>query len=793
MLVSYRWVTEFADINAPAEELARRLTFSGLEVEGIEHVGALSERIIVAEVVSKEPHPSRDKLSVVEVSTGAGTTQVVCGAPNCPGPGGRVVLAQVGAALRDITLTPRELGGVMSEGMLVSEDELGIGPDKEGILILNDVTDAPLGTPVSRALHLEDWIIDISVTPNRPDALGHRGIAREAAMLFDVPFSPPALPPTLESGPSVRELVTVEILNGDACPRYGAAVVSDVSIGPSPFSLRYRLHTLGIRPISNLVDVTNLILLEYGQPIHAFDLDRLRGSGIVVRRAEAGERMKTLDEVERVFEPEDLLICDREGPVAVAGVMGGLDTGVTESTRRVLIECAYFNPSGIRRTSKHLKLSSDSSYRFERGADPNIGPEVVAATAAMMVGLAGGHKAPAQIDCYPNPIEPKIVSFRPSRCNALIGVTVPTSEIRRLLTGLGAAVTGTDELLQVTVPTFRPDIEREVDLIEEVVRLRGFEDVPAKLPRIKCQKPERREFESVRRAKEILASLGLRESVSYSFVSKSQLELFHNADATVSIANPLSSERATMRTTLVPGLVENLKRAQSRFLAGIGQFEVARTFHDSGAELPREVTRAAAVMAGPVPAWVGEVERHYDFYDIKGVLEGFLFEYSGCRPLLEPSKAIAYLHPAKACEVLIDGAPVGVMGEIHPEILSSLKLPMGALVFEVEIEHLSRRVPPHATALPEFPFMTRDVALLVDETLDAGPIRNALESAGGELVEQVRIFDIYSGKGIPEGKKSLAFSIVYRASDRTLVDDEVDAVFNKAVLEVSTQFGAVRR
>lgn len=503
--------------------------------------------------------------------------------------------------------------------------------------------------------------------------------------------------------------------------------------------------------------------------------------------------MTTLDEVERVFVSDDLLICDRGRPVAVAGVMGGLDTGVTETTSRVLIECAYFEPSGIRRTSKRLKLSSDASYRFERGVDPNLGPAVLEAAAAAMVELAGGHKAPSRIDRYPGPIAPKVVSFRPSRCRALIGVDIETEEMRGLLAGLGATVTGTDDRLEVEVPTYRPDIEREVDLIEEVIRLHGFEDVPAMLPRLACQKPDRERFEAVRAAKEILAALGLSEAVSYSFVSRSLLELFGEAEAVVAIANPLSSERSQMRTSLVPGLVENLRRAHSRFLNGVSQFEVARTFHDVGETLPREVTRAAAVLAGPVPAWVGEVERVYDIYDAKGIVEEFLFRYGGMRPTFEPSDSVPYLHPRSACRTLVDGKPVGAMGEIHPGILSKMKLQRGAIAFELDIEDLYRKRPPCATALPEFPPMSRDVALLVDDYQDAGPISEALLSACGDLAETVRIFDIYTGQGIPEGKKSLAFSVSYRAIDRTLTDDEVDAVHNRAVATVASTFKAQRR
>lgn len=795
MLASCRWICELSGVHASAQELADRLTFAGLEVEGVEPVGQLSDKIVLAKVVSKESHPSRDKLSVVEVDTGTGCVQVVCGAANCPGEGGLVVLAGVGARIGSFEISSRELAGVMSEGMLASEEELGIGSDGDGILVLNGETDAPLGTPITRALDLEDWILDVGITPNRPDALGHRGVAREAAMLFGLPFSPPkTAKPAPVAGNSIDSLASVAVEAPDLCPRYGAAVLTGVTSKPSPFKVRYRLYNLGLRSISNLVDVTNLILFEYGQPIHAFDLDKLAGATIVVRRAREKESMKTLDEIERVFGADDLLICDENGPVAVAGVMGGLDTGVTEETKRVLIECAYFSPGTVRRTSKRLKLSSDSSYRFERGVDPNLGPEVLEATVNQMVALAGGSRAPGLIDCYPAPIESRVIPFRPARYEALIGCEATPAELRRILEGIGAEVNGSGPSIEVRVPTSRPDIEREVDLVEEVLRVKGFEGLETRLPRIRCVAPNRPSFEAHRRAKQMLAALGLQEAITYSFVPGEMLALLGMDEKTVKIANPLSKERATMRTSLLPGLLESLKRATTRFLPGVRQFEVARTFHDVGAELPEEVLRAAAILSGPAPRWVGEEARPLDFFDAKGILVKFLTEYAGRPPGIAPANDIACFHPKRACRVHMDGERIGVLGEIHPDILGKLKLPRGAQVFEVAIEALWRnRKVCEARAVPEFPSMVRDVALLVDERQDSAPIGEALLHACGALAVHVGIFDVYSGKGIPEGKKSLAFSVTYRAADRTLTDDEVDGIHKNAVKIVEERFAASQR
>jgi phenylalanyl-tRNA synthetase beta chain len=795
MLISHRWIRELTGIDAEPEELARKLTFSGLEVEGVETIPAHFEKIVVGEILSRSPHPERDRLSVVEVSSGEGQLTVVCGAPNCPGPGGRVVLALPGARVGDVTIERRKLGGVESSGMICSEMELGIGPDHEGILVLPDgEIEAAAGTPIGEALGLGDAILEIGVTPNRPDALSHRGVAREVALLYGKPFEPAPVSSPREDGRRADELATVEIVDARGCPRYGAAVVLGVRVGPSPFRVRYRLHNLGLRPISNLVDMTNWIVLEYGQPLHAFDLDELEGKKIIVRKARDGEKMTTLDEVERQLTADDLLICDGARPVAVAGVMGGLDTGITEGTRSLLIECAYFEPSGIRRTSKRLKLSSESSYRFERGVDPAQVPEVLLAATSMSVALAGGKKAPGLIDRYPVPIEPRRVEMRPARFTQVMGYEVAAGRMREIFAGLGAEVSEKDEALEVTVPTARPDITREIDLIEEVARIHGLHEVRSELPRIRCLAPQRQEFEAGRRAREILSALGLSEAICYSFVPGSWLEELGAADKVVTIANPLNSERATMRTTLLGGLIDNLARAHSRFLPGIKQFEVGRTFHEEGEELPREVLRAAGILSGPAESWIGEGRRALDVYDAKGIVEAFVRELSGAAPAFEASEDLPGMHPKRALVVKVGAEVVGKVGELHPRALEGRKLGPGACVFELDIETLwARRTRPRAEEIASYPPLTRDVSLLVDEGLDAGLVEDALRDAAGELASEVRLIDIYRGEGIRGGKKSITLSVTYRSKDRTLTDEEVDGVHVAAVALLESRFDATQR
>lgn len=789
MLASYKWLCELAGFTPGPKELEEKLTFSGLEVAEVLHRQDEFENIVIAKVVEKQAHPKSKKLSLVKVDDGQVIIDVVCGAANCPGPGGIVVLAKVGAKIGEFTIEPRKVAGYPSEGMLCSEEELNIGPPSDGIIVL-DNDDVPLGTKVVEALELEDWIFELEVTPNRPDALYHRGLVREMCLLFDKPFSPVSrsAAPFIEK--KVDGVIDVQIRAADAAPRYAASVVEGVNVGDSPFALRYRLHNLGIRPISNIVDITNSILMEYGQPLHAFDLDKLEGKRIIVRRATDGEQMTTLDDVERTFSSDDLLICDGIKPVAIAGVMGGLDTEVTSSTENILIECAYFNPSSVRRTSKKQKLSSESSYRFERGVDPNHEPQVLAAANSFICELTGGNALSGIVDCYPNPIEPIEVLFRPSRYGAIMGHQVEPDIMERIINGLGATSVAEQQNFRVSIPTFRPDMEREIDIIEEIARLVGMDQIVAVLPRIQCQIPRRNEFEDAKRAKEILSSFGLMESITYSFVSKQLLALLSCAEGALDIANPLNAQRASMRTTLLAGLLENLKRTRSRYMDTFAQFEVARTYHQADGDLPKEVLRVAALLDGAAPHWVGESQRKYDYYDVKGVVSRFCQMLVGSSPVIEQKSDVPYMHPKRCCQVIVNNICVGVMGELHPAVLKELKLTNGAVGFELDLSLLcTNKEIPQAQTLSDFPPMVRDVAVVAPESQDVGPVMDAFVAVGDELISGVKLFDIYRGDKMDAGMKSIAFSVQYRSNDRTLTDKEVDLVHQKAVGGICKQFG----
>jgi phenylalanyl-tRNA synthetase beta chain len=826
MLVSFRWLQELCPVDASVAEVAQRLSLAGLEVEAMEEKGKGLANVVVAEVRARTPHPKHDKLTLVTVFDGEDEHEVVCGAQNVPQPGGRVLLARVGAVLPNgMEIAARKVGGVESNGMICSEAELEIGSDADGIVVVEPELDALPGTPVASALDLQDVILDIGLTPNRPDCLGHVGIAREIGVLFGAGYkvrkaagpqrtfaagdafqadSPTTqLTPLWDSesetvdAPELPE-VSVEIADGDRCPRYGAALVSGVTVAPSPFWLRYRLHNLGLRALSNVVDATNLILLEWGHPIHGFDLVQLRGSKVEVRLAEDGEKMATLDGIERTFTADDLLICDGEGPVAVAGVMGGLDSEINDDTTNVLIECAYFDPRSIRRTSRRLGLQTDSSYRFERGVDPEAVPRVLASAASLIADLGGGAAATTAIDRIAKPHEPRRIRFRPSRAAKLLGTPVSQAESEKILVSLGCklAEQGDDEIV-AEVPSWRPDLAREVDLIEEVARVHGYDEIPTAVPRVHPSEtgtPSLLRFEDAFRVAGVTA--GLYEAVNYGFVSAEELQKARVSTNAVALANPLSEERAVMRTSLLPGLTEAATRAQRHGATEVRLFELARTFEPTGEELPHEHTVFAIALAGDRPGWIGG-ERTFDLYDGKGVIRAIVDSLLGLTPELVPGDVPTFMHPKRSAVVSLEGRPIGFVGEIHPDVGDDLDL-VGRVVYaELDVRALhaisEEAGPTQAQGLPKFPAVTRDIAMLVGDRFTAGEIATALRDASNGLAESVELFDLYRGDQIPDGHRSLAFRVTYRDSEATLTDKRVDKVHASLAKVAGDRFDATIR
>jgi|UniRef100_A0A7C5AL75 phenylalanyl-tRNA synthetase beta chain len=797
MRLSINWLKDFVDLPVSPEELAERLTLAGFEVEGLEKVEPDFSGVVVARAARVDPHPNADRLTVVAVEDGRRTWQVVCGAPDVSA--GRLYpFAPPGAVIsKGRELKAVKIRGVLSEGMLLAEDELGISSDHTTLMAIPQ--DLPLGQDLAAALQFTDVVLEVSVTPNRPDCLSVLGLAREVAALFRLPLRHPQV--DFPEGPeSIEQFAKVTILAPVACPRYAARLITDLKVAPSPFWMRQRLKLAGLRPINNLVDVTNYVLLELGQPLHAFDFDRLAGGHIVVRFPHQGEdTFVTLDSQERRVDPETLFICDEAKPVALAGIMGGQDSEVTESTRRVLLESAYFNPPHIRRAAKRLGLSTESSYRFERGVDPDGVIRALERAAQLMAQLGEGRVLKGRLDVYPTPVPRPRLTLRVSRTNQVLGTNYPPDKVEDLLKALHLPVIVFDsDTLVVQVPSHRGDLTREIDLIEEVARLGGYEEIPVTLPKMVVAIPRPPVLVRLRReAKTLLLGLGFFEVVTYSFQSERLRSLTEGKEAAppLYLANPLSEETALMRTSLLPGLLEALRRNTFRQNLNVRLFELAKTFIPvPGADLPREEQWLAGVMYGVrfQPSWHQPPEP-LDFFDLKGVVESLLaglkvpevsFTGEGLPPYLRYGATVA-----------AGGEVLGWLGELFPLVTERLDLQGPVFVFLLNFETLCRRAElfPLYTPLPRYPAVYRDVALVLPVSVPAARVAQAFRDYGAPWLEEASLFDVYSGPPIPAGKHSLAFHLTYRDPERTLTDEEVDRHQARMVERLARELGAQLR
>jgi phenylalanyl-tRNA synthetase beta chain len=830
MRISYRWLCELLpELTVAPAEVAARLTRSGLEVAGIVQFGTDSPDIVVARVVRVEPHPKRSGLSLVTVDRGSALQRVVCGASNVPEPGGLVVLATLGSFVPALgaRLEPREIGGVTSEGMLVSEVELGLADQSAGILVLADGSAEPGTALVAACPAASDTILELEVTPNRPDALGHVGVAREVAALFGLGFRGIApRPPRRTADVDLGELVRVDNRDPDRCPHYGAACVLDVKTAPSPDWVRWRLTSLGIRPISNVVDVTNLLVLEAGQPMHAFDRSLLADRTIIIRRAEAGERFTTLDGVERVLDPDDLVIADPSGATALAGVMGGANSEIGEATRDVVLECAYFAPRGVRRTARRHGLPTEASHRFERGVDWGAIPAVLERAKVLLTELAGGTAVSGAVHVRAPGLRTPTVRVRGSRLDAILGMPVPFEGALETLESLGFEIAQKDlaqREADVRGASWRPDVSLEIDLIEEVARLNGLDRIPDTLPAI-VPRPPRPWYAFERELARTAASLGLSEAVTYAFVSPDELRAVGAPAPTVTLLNPLSEERSVLRTSLLPGLLDALGHARRHGQETIRLFTLGAVFgppvqaggddehararprleSDHGA-LPDEPLSLAVVLAGPRPSYLAKPDT-VDVFDAKGVAVELVERVTRRRAEVrhaEPGPTTAHLHPRGAAELLVAGQRVGVLGPLHPDLVNAFDLGSTAQVIEIDARQLERMGQPFPVyqPLPRLPAVVRDIALELPESVPAADVAQAIDEAAGELCESVELFDLFSGAALPPGRRSLAFRVVYRdpraASDpdnaRTLTDVEVDQRHARVIQTTSERFGASLR
>lgn len=788
MKVVLSWLREFCATELSAEELAELLTYKGAEVESVERPWERLAGVIVARVLEVRDHPNSDKLCLARVHTGSGEQEVVVGVRNMAA-GDLVPLAGPGATVPMLPepLGAREIRGVVSNGMLCAADELGISPAHDGILILPE--DLVPGLDVKHVFGLDDAVLDIEVTPNRPDFLSVIGIAREVAAATGAPLTLP-IPAFDEEVEPADAVATVRIDDLDRCPRYLARVIRGVRRTASPISVQARLTATGMRPISAAVDATNYAMLEVGQPLHPFDLALLKGPGIVVRRAEDGETLVTLDDVERTFTADDLLICDVERPVAVAGVMGGQVAEVSDATVDILLESASFERGGIQRTRRRIDLSSEASMRFERGVDPEAVPQGADRACQLMVDWCDGRVLAGVAEAGAAP-KRRRVTMRTSRASALIGYEVTTTDAVDVFDRLGMEASAEGDAVAVEVPGYRVDIEREVDLIEEVVRVQGYERVGSTLPPVRQAGGVPPTYAFLERTRHLLVRGGLREVELIPFASEADLALTGDRDA-VRITNPVQAEEGWLRTRLLPGLLKAVRRNLNRQVRSVAIFEVGTVFR-MGDDRPEERPKVAFAMTGTAaPGWYG-TGRSFDFFDAKGALEDLLTELGASWSLGEP--AGEPLHPGRSAVVLVEGERAGVVGEVHPRLALALDLPERVVVAELEIHVLSR----HATGavvasdVPRFPPVRRDLAFVVDEAAPAGDVQRALEEAAGELLGSCLLFDVFVGEPLGAGKKSLAFSLDLRAPDRTLASDEADATVAAIAERLARDFGAELR
>ena len=806
MNVTLNWLKTYIDFEFSPSELADRLTMLGVEVESIKRLGAELEGVIVGSVTSIRPHPNADKLVLCQVDTSeTEELQIVCGAPNVR-EGMLAPVATIGATLPvGLTIKRAKLRGETSQGMLCSEKELALSDDAAGLMELP--TDIPVGTPLSEALGLDDVVFELEITPNRPDCLSLIGVAREIRAETGNLLKLPTVD-LQESGINVGDLTSVMIDVPDLCPRYAARVIQGVKVEESPVWLQQRLESVGIGVINNIVDITNFVLMEYGQPLHAFDYHKLTENRIVVRRAREDEHITTLDEVERELTPDMLVIADAEKPIALAGIMGGYDSEITETTCDVLLESAYFNPSSVRATAKAFGISTEASYRFERGADPGAVLTALDRAAQLIAELAGGTICEGIVDVYPGQQPLAQIQLRPERVNFVLGTTLEAAEMAQTLNRLGFDVDITDGVYQVTVPTFRADVTREIDLIEEIARVYGYDNIPTTLPKGDIPVPAPNPKAEVRRCiKHFLLGAGMMEAVNYSFCDpncfdKIRLNANDPLRNTLQLRNPLSPEMSVLRTTLMPGLLENAQHNRNHQIDTIALFEIGGVFlHDgesSRSDLriaTLEPERVAGVLAGQVGEGVySDPYRSPDFFDIKGLVEEML-EVCGAVDWTLQDTDTPTFHPGRNAEVLLGDKRIGVFGEVHPEVLENYDLPYKAYLFEFDLEGLAdvatfaKRFEP----ISIYPKVARDLAIVVDKEVLSDMPTELIYTTGGDAVDSVRLFDVYEGEQVPEGKKSLAYTITYHSATETLTDKAVNALHDEVVKRLNRELGAELR
>jgi len=792
MRVSYNWLKEYVSFSLSPPELAKCLTMAGLEVSDILFLGSEVENVVVGEILSLKPLLQGERLSLCQVSDGKQIFSIVCGARNIKARD-LVPLARVGAKLPGgRKISKAKIRGQTSYGMLCSAKELGIGEDATGIHILPQ--GSRLGEDIKKTLSLEEVVLEVDLTTNRSDCASIFGMAREVSAILGGNLKQPRIE-LKEDGISAFDLVKVEIVHPEACTRYSARIILDVKVGPSPFWLVKKLETVGLRPINNVVDVTNYVLVELGHPLHAFDYDKLYDHKILVRFGTPGEKLLTLDGVERELAENNLVIADERRPVALAGIIGGKETSVDQSTRNVLLESAYFTPKIVRRTARQFGIDTESSYRFERGVD--VENVLIASSRAcqLIQELTGGKVASGVVDIYPKPLSPVEIEFSPEEVNQILGSNISREEIRNILKRLGFKISEREGemLLSVGVPSYRNDIARPIDLIEEIARLYGYDKIPSQMPKIQISDTVDDKVLTLEGVvRDILTRLGLCEVVSRSLVSPeyySEMEITEPAlvKGTVEIANPLSREQSLLRSSLLPGLISILRWNQDHGVNDVRIFEIGRVFSSGKETLGERRILAGAIVGNQEEQYWKESSKVIDFYYVKGILDSLLAELGisneGYEKYTTEKNSHVFLEPGISNKIMVANEHLGDFGELANRVSQKMEFKNRVYIFEIDFDKLCKfiEVEKKFRKMSRFPLVSRDMALIVPEGLTFEEIYVKIKNVGGELVQDIRLFDLYFGDQIESGNKGVACKVIYQSMEKTLTDEEVNGLHMRIV------------
>ena len=798
MLISLNWLKQYIDLDGiEINEMENALTMIGQEVEKIEVLGGNLENVVTAQIIEKEMHPDSDHLTICKVDNGKEILQIVCGAPNHKA-GDKVVLAQVGAKLApDFVIKKGKIRGVESNGMLCSEEELNIGKDSNGIMILPE--DTPVGVPMKEYLGINDTVFELEITPNRPDCLSHIGIARELGAYYSKEVKYPSFAINSESSEKTADNISVEIENSNLAKRYVARIIKNVTVKESPKWLKERVESIGIRSINNIVDASNFIMMELNQPNHTFDLDKIEGGKIVVRAGHENEKLVTLDEQERELNSDDIVISDGVKAVALGGVMGGQNSEITENTKNILLEVANFNSQNVRKTSRRLTLFSESSYRFERRVDEENAINVINRLANIIQEVAGGEILEGVVDNYPVPYKKKTATLNFERLNRFVGKNIPRETVIGILTRLEIEVVDNGETLTLTAPTYRDDLENEQDYFEEVIRMYGFDNIENILPKLDIsEKPVIDTTKLSTQVKLIAANAGLKEVINYSFVPKDAMEKIKytsvERENLIDLLRPITEDFVTLRPTLLYSLLKNAKENMNRNATNIRFFEVSRTFVKAE-ELAKEEVKLGIILAGennktlwnpkPVP---------YDFYDLKGIVEEIFTQLKFNNYMIKRSEQSQY-HPGRSVDVFVGRELIGSFGEIHPDVLENFDLgKTSVLVGEFNIDLIQKYIGKKIKyqGIVKYPAVPRDFAFVMREDILVGDVLKTIQKVD-KKIEKVELFDIYQGAGVLPGMKSVAISVILRDKNKTLEEKEIVDISNKIVAKVEKDYGAVLR